>query len=229
MHIASDDVIDDRTAKARIRDAAIECVAEHGVAGTTARKVATAAGVSPGLVIHHFGSMEGLRSACDEYIAATIRQEKRAAMSAGTGLNLLDALSATRAGSLMGYLSQVLVDDSPVVTELVDSLVTDAEAYLEEGVEAGMLRPATNPRGRAAVLTLWSLGAIVLHHHVKRILGADLTDPEAGQVALSYTAPVYEILGEGIMTAPLIDQVRAVGFAAERSKSAQKPSIKGRP
>ena len=50
----------DRTAKARIRDAAIECYAFHGD-DCTARMVAEKAGVSPGLVIHHFGSMEGLR------------------------------------------------------------------------------------------------------------------------------------------------------------------------
>src|SRR5674476_1121889 len=61
---------DDRSTKARIRDAAIDCVAEHGVAATPARRVAAAAGVSTGLVIHHFGPMEGLRSECDEYVAA---------------------------------------------------------------------------------------------------------------------------------------------------------------
>ena len=81
--VGEEAVTDDRTAKARIRDAAIECFARDGIDGTTARKVATSAEVSPGLVIHHFGSMEGLRSACDRYVAATIRDYKRNAISAG--------------------------------------------------------------------------------------------------------------------------------------------------
>jgi len=126
--------MDDRTTRARIRDAAIGCFAENGIAGTTARKIATAAGVSPGLVIHHFGSMDGLRNACDEYVAAIIRQEKQEAMAAGPGLDLLAALRDSKAGSGMGYLARVLADDSPAVAALVDDLVADAEGYFQQGV-----------------------------------------------------------------------------------------------
>jgi pimeloyl-ACP methyl ester carboxylesterase len=35
--------------------------AVHGPAAVTVRQIATAAGVSPALVVHHFGSKEGLR------------------------------------------------------------------------------------------------------------------------------------------------------------------------
>ena len=149
--LASDDgsLVDDRTTKARIRDAAIGCFAEHGVATTTVRKVAAAAGVSPGLVIHHFGSMDGLRSACDEYVAVIIRQQKQEAMSAGPGFDGLAAFREAKVESLAGYLARVLVDDSPTVAKLVDDLVADAEGYLQQGVETGMLQPSTNPRGRA--------------------------------------------------------------------------------
>lgn len=210
--------IDDRTAKARIRDAAVACFSEHGIAGTTARKVATAAGVSPGLVIHHFGSMDGLRNACDEHIAAIIRQEKQEAMRAGAGLDLLAALRNSEAVSGMGYLARVLVDGSPSVATLVDDLVADAEAYFQQGVEAGMLRPTADPRGRAAVLAMWSLGALVLHQHLERILGVDLTDPEAvaDPAIASYLGPVYEILTEGIFTEEMGARMReaVAGMAA---------------
>ena len=40
------------------------------------RAIAEAAGVSPALIIHHFGSKEGLRKACDDYIAAEIRSDE---------------------------------------------------------------------------------------------------------------------------------------------------------
>ena len=50
----------DLTARARIRDAAIECFARQGFA-VSVRAIAAHAGVSPGLVIHHFGSKAGLR------------------------------------------------------------------------------------------------------------------------------------------------------------------------
>ena len=193
--------VDDRTAKARIRDAAILCFSEHG-SETTARKVAQAAGVSPGLVIHHFGSMDGLRSACDEYVAASIRRVEEGAASAGPRLDILAALRDSETGLLMGYLAKILSDDAPAVAKLVDDLVTDAEGYCQRYVEAGMMRPTVNPRGRAAVLVLQSLGVLVMHKHVERILGVDLTDPQIGTDPsfASYMIPINEVYGEGIMT-----------------------------
>ena len=195
-------VADDRTAKARIRDAAIACFAEHGLDGTTARKIATIAGVSPGLVIHHFGSMDGLRSECDRHVAATIREYKHDAISAGPNIDVLAALRGANAGPVMAYLAAVLVDDSPIVARLVDELVADAEGYLEYGVEIGTVKRSADPHGRAALFFLWSIGALVLHRHVRRILGVDLTNPDiaADPAIAAYTGPAYEIMGEGVFS-----------------------------
>ena len=46
--------------KSRIIDAAIEVIAEHGVAGTTSRRIAAAADVPLGSVSYHFVSQEDL-------------------------------------------------------------------------------------------------------------------------------------------------------------------------
>src|SRR6202158_5184520 len=70
---------DDLTTTARIRDAAIEQFGEHGFS-VGLRAIAEAAGVSAALVIHHFGSKEGLRKACDDYIAEEVRSEKSASL-----------------------------------------------------------------------------------------------------------------------------------------------------
>ena len=70
---------DDRTAVARIRDAAIDQWGQHGF-NVGLRSIAEAAGVSAALVIHHFGSKEGLRKACDDYIAEEIRDSKTEAL-----------------------------------------------------------------------------------------------------------------------------------------------------
>ena len=59
----------DLTTKARIRDTAMELFGAEGVAATSLRSVAAAAGVSPGLVVHHFGSKQGLVRAVDEAVA----------------------------------------------------------------------------------------------------------------------------------------------------------------
>lgn len=194
--------VDDRSTRARIRDAAIQCFAEHGVSETTARKVAALADVSPGSVIHHFESMDGLREACDQHILAFIRDSKSQVMESGPNLDLLGALREATNPHLMQYLARILIEDGEAVSQLVDGLVSDAEGYLAEGVASGMLKPTTDTRARAVILTLWSLGSLVMHRHLTRLLGVDLVDPDFGsnpEIA-RYLAPVMEIYGNGIFT-----------------------------
>ena len=51
--------------------------------GRAIRAIAADAGVSPGLVVHHFGSKDGLREACDRHVVARFRETKLAAMEEG--------------------------------------------------------------------------------------------------------------------------------------------------
>jgi AcrR family transcriptional regulator len=204
MRSARHDAADDRTARARIRDAAISRFAADGVAATSVRAIAAEAGVSPGLVIHHFGSKDALRHACDEHVAEVIRANKRQAMQAGAGFDPVAALrDADDQIPLTQYLAGTLVDGTPHVAELIDELVEDAVGYMQVGVEAGTLRPSEHPYERAAILTIWSLGALLLHDHVERLLGVDLTrrpSTYAGtEAATRYLAPALELLSGGLI------------------------------
>lgn len=58
----------DLTARARIRNAALALFARHGVEGTSMRRVAADAGVTVGLVVHHFGTKEQLRKEVETYV-----------------------------------------------------------------------------------------------------------------------------------------------------------------
>lgn len=63
-------------------------------------------------------------------------------------------------------------------------------------------------RTRTKVLTLWSMGAVVLHEHARRLLDVDLTgDPEAMR---SYAVPATEILGRPLLGEGVYEQIRAV-------------------
>lgn len=174
---------------------------------TSIRSIATEAQVSAGLVIHHFGSKDALRVVCDQHVAAVIRDRKQRAAAAGAGLDPVAALRDAGDGPpLLRYLARTLVDGSPHVAELVDELVEDAVGYLEQGVASGLITPSDDPRGQAVVLTLWSLGSLVLHDHVNRILGIDLTgDPtQLGRWAV----PAFEILTKGVLPDDLYERVR---------------------
>ncbi len=200
---------DDRTAKARIRDVAIALVAAEGTDALTARRVAQAADVSPGLVTHHYGSMDGLQEACDRHIATLVRDAKQDAMAQGVGLDPLTPLRASDMPSLLPYLARRLWQDTPAVARLVDEMVDDAETYLGQGEESGIIRPADDARGRAVVLVLWSLGGLVLHQHLRRLLGVDLTDPdlEASVASAAYARPAFEVIGRGVLTEAFAAQI----------------------
>ncbi|MGI8874779.1 MAG: TetR/AcrR family transcriptional regulator [Egibacteraceae bacterium] len=197
----------DRTGRARIRDAAIACFAANGVAGTSLKTIAAAAGLSPALVVHHFGSKDGLRKACDQYVAATIRERKRAAMAEGAQLDPLAAMRQHAEGPpLLRYLARTLTDGSPEVVALLDELVDDAVGYMEEGVRSGLLKPSDQPRERAVVLTMWSLGALTLHEHINRLLDVDITTDAEGMAA--YFLPAAEALGRGVLADGVYEQIR---------------------
>lgn len=213
---------DDRTTRARIRDAAIGVVAEHGPTDTTARRVAAAADVSPGSVIHHFGSMEDLRRACDEHVATVIRERKQAAIAEGPSMDLLGAMRSTQGEllPLVAYLARVLTEDSPAVADLVDELVGDAVGYLRDGVASGMIRPTDDLEAQATILTIWSLGGLVLHRHVQRLLGVDLTGrDDGGGDFTDYAAASYGLLAEGIFTEEFA-RTASAAFAQARAEAA---------
>lgn len=212
--------IEERSTAARIRDAAIECFAVEGIKGATARKIAAIADVSPGSIINHFGSMEGLRRACDRHLLAVTRDRKQQAMAEGPNFDILSALRVEGNPHLLAYLATVLTDDAPAVTELVDGMVADAEVYLAQGVDTGMLKPSTDPHGRAVIMVLWNLGLLVMHHHLDRLLGADLTDPGFGSspAITNYLTPIMELYGDGVFTAEFMDNARsAMAALAENS------------
>src|SRR4029453_5925987 len=84
-HAVGDPAFEALTGRARIRDAAIRLFAERGIAGTTVRDIAREAGVSPGLLRHHFGSKEALREACDVYALDRPPQLKKGRVFVGEG------------------------------------------------------------------------------------------------------------------------------------------------
>lgn len=59
---------EDLSARERLRDAGLRQFAAHGYEGTNLRAIAAEAGVTVGLIRHHFGSKEGLRDAVERWV-----------------------------------------------------------------------------------------------------------------------------------------------------------------
>ncbi len=172
------DNVGDRTARSRIRDAAITRMAEVGADRATIREIAGAAGVSPGLVLHHFESKHGLREACDQYVVATILERDTEWMATGESDANAVRDAYGEALPILKYLARSLADDSPSARTLFDGVVQASERSLELGVENGLVLPSIAPHDRAVLLVAWQLGALVLSPHVERAFGAESFNSE---------------------------------------------------
>ncbi|MCV7377527.1 TetR family transcriptional regulator [Mycobacterium alsense] len=187
----------DLTAAARIRDAAIEQFGRHGF-GIGLRAIAEAAGVSAALVIHHFGSKDGLRNACDEYIAAEIRSTKIEALQSNDPATWFAQLAEIEDyAPLMAYLVRSMQSGGQLATMLWRRMIDNAEEYLEEGVRAGTIKPSRDPRARARYLGITGGGGFLLYlqmHDTPTDIRAVLRD-----YASEMVLPALEIYTEGLM------------------------------
>ncbi|WP_341952806.1 TetR family transcriptional regulator [Salinibacterium sp. TMP30] len=190
-------ISDDSTTRARIRDAAILLIGQKGFAATSARAVARHAGVSAGLVIHHFGSMRELKKTCDDFIITEITRRK-------TGIGESEVTAALKEWysdletyqPWLDYLSRLFTDDSEAGAELFDRIVSLTAEILEDGVAKQQVHPSADSHARAVLIVTHSLGTLILQSHIARTLGSGHFSFESlsrmGNAALEiYTEGLY--------------------------------------
>lgn len=190
--------VDDLTAAARIRDAAIEQFGERGF-GVGLRSIAEAAGVSAALVIHHFGSKDGLRNACDDYVAEEIRSVKSDAMRSSDPATWFAAMAEIEEyAPVMAYLVRSMQSGGALANTLWRRMIDNAESYLDEGVQTGILKPSRDPGARAKYLAITGGGGFLLYlqmHETPTDLRVVLRD-----YARDMVLPALELYTEGLMT-----------------------------
>jgi AcrR family transcriptional regulator len=189
---------DDRTAIARIRDAAIDQFGQHGF-GIGLRAIADAAGVSAALVIHHFGSKAKLRQACDAYIAEEIKAVKTASVqTADPGTWFAQLAEIESFAPMMAYLVRSMQTGGDLAKSLWRNMIDNVEQYMAEGVRAGTVKPSRDPKARARFLGMTGGGAFLLYLQ----LHDDPTDVRAvlHDYAQDMVLPALEVYTQGLMT-----------------------------
>lgn len=189
--------VDDRTGRARIRDAALHLFGERGFRSSTVRDIAQRADVSPALVVHHFGSKEGLREAVDDHLLDEIRAGNIAAMTGSMTWSRDDYEQLLEEhGPTIAYLGRALSEDSDVGRRFYDRLHADTVEAMCAGVAAGVLEPTDDEPARAAAVLNADLGNMLLLPHLRRVLGeAD----DAGAM-LRLAEPLLDVYTDGIFT-----------------------------
>jgi AcrR family transcriptional regulator len=175
---------EDLTARARIRQAAFRLFAARGVKGTTLRAIAEEAGTSAALVVHHFGSKEGLVRAVDDAAVATFRAELAEVsttfapdqLSAGFGAVFERIIGSDPV--MRAYLRRALLQDEPASTALLDEMLEVTREGIAAMDRAGGIRAGSDPQWRPYQALFIALGSMLLEPLLQRDLDGHAFDPD---------------------------------------------------
>jgi AcrR family transcriptional regulator len=188
----------------RILAAAIELFGARGVDGTSMRDIAARAEVSPALVVHHFGSKQGLRDAADAEVMVLLAAN-RAAMGASIEsvarggadqLGYAALMNVVSNPTLAAYVRRILVDGGPAASALFRAGVAQATDLQRELIDAGIARPTDDVETRAATLIANPLALLILREQITDALGYDPLTPEG---LPRWLAGLQELVTRGIL------------------------------
>ncbi|MGV0052774.1 TetR/AcrR family transcriptional regulator [Mycobacterium colombiense] len=197
---------DDRTARARIRDEALRLFAERGPDAVTLRDIANAAGVSPALLIRHYGSKDGLVEIVDNHVVATfeVLLTKMTEQTAVVGLeptavpSLLDGLATYLPpdSPIPAYLSRLLINGGSAGSALFDRLFRLSQTTLDAMVAVGTASRGADAAVRAAFLLVNDLAVLTLRPRLTEALGVD---PLSEEGMRRWAGEVFAIYRDGLI------------------------------
>jgi TetR/AcrR family transcriptional regulator, regulator of cefoperazone and chloramphenicol sensitivity len=170
----------DPSTRTRIREAALRLVAERGLAGSSIRDVAKEAGVSPGLVQHHFRTKERLKQEVDAWVLDRLRAEFQSVTVSGSMAQVSDLFcqAVVRFGTshpeLPAYISRTMLEGGPMAEAMFDGLIRLTRANLDLVAERGGVRPGLDMVWASIQLTMMWVGPLLLQPLIERHLDQPL-------------------------------------------------------
>jgi AcrR family transcriptional regulator len=173
----------------------------------TIRQIAAAADVSPALVVHHYGSKQGLRDAVDAHVTGlfdsmlTSVTEDPAQLTDGgpqamAGFAELMRTHLPEDSAVPAYLRRLLLSGDAAGRQLFRRVFDISAAMIDELIAAGVMRRTADPAVRAAFLLVNDLAVVVLRDHLADVLGVDPLSEDgfrrwATDVLSAYTEGVF--------------------------------------
>lgn len=202
--------LEDLTARARIRDAAIKLFTERGMEKTSILDIAEAAGVSGGLIRHHFGSKDGLRQACDAYVFDELLKFKQEVLAKGAANPAFLPTFDARQLLFRRYLGRAMIDGSEAAATQFVEIVDSTERYFrEQGIDL------PDPRGVAAALAAMTGGLMILQDHIARALGEE---PGTHEAMLRTSTAAAHLFMNPLATPEVLEKAREALAAYQRKE-----------
>jgi AcrR family transcriptional regulator len=171
-------ILGDVTARVRIRDAALKHFADVGYERTTIRAIARTAGVSHGMLRHHYGSKNDLRAGCDQYVFRVLHRLNRLFLDLPSVAN--PTLQTSK--PVWRYAARSIVDGSPTAGPIFDELLDMSARRLERTGAVGSSRSDDQSRIRAALLAAMASAIPLFQEHLSRTLGVDMFSPDGDEL-----------------------------------------------
>ncbi|GAB5905966.1 MULTISPECIES: TetR/AcrR family transcriptional regulator [Mycobacteroides] len=150
----------------RIRDVAIEQFGRKGF-DTDLVSIAQEAGVGLELTIELVGTAGDLRSACDAHVLESIKESKSEALQSMSPDDWFRRLAHIDSyAPMMRYLARSMISGGQLGRTLMQQMIDNAEAYLEDAVHMGTVLPSRDPKARARFLALNGGGGFLLYLHM---------------------------------------------------------------
>lgn len=190
---------EDLTGRARLRDAAIECFAARGF-DEPLRAIASRAGVSAGLVRHHFGSKQELRAECDATVLQRYSTLKADSIKAPPARLFAQLPSSREGGILMVYILRSVQEGGAAGRMFVDSMVAEAVEFTKDAVARGLVIPSRDEAARTRFLVQQSIGSMLVTLAMRPDVRLDDFPAVMEQYMADSMLPVLELYTDGLFT-----------------------------
>ncbi|WP_067899286.1 TetR/AcrR family transcriptional regulator [Nocardia vaccinii] len=159
---------EDLTAKARIRNAAMDLFAQYGESRVSLRAVAAEAGVTLGLVQHHFKTKAGLREAVDQLVSEYFYQAVHSVPNTGTPGEVAGARDeAVRAmlrenPAVVNYIRRAVLEPEPARLKFLERQVELVRSEVVALREAGLASTARRESTQVLAVLVRQFGELLL-------------------------------------------------------------------
>jgi AcrR family transcriptional regulator len=164
----------------KIRDAALAEFAGRGVESTSLREVATRAGVSVGLIQHHFGTKGDLVDAVNRHVTDLLQDVLASGPEPVTvddfGQQVMQLF--TKHTVVADYLARALVDDTPFGAAIFDTLIGMGIARWRRRTAVGQAAEDLDAPWAAMNMVVLVIGTVLLRPHIERQLPGPLLSPD---------------------------------------------------
>jgi AcrR family transcriptional regulator len=156
----------DLTTRARIRQAAFRLISEKGFEALTIRETGRRAGVSASVVIHHYGSRQGLIDAISDWVLNTLRNrvcEGPSVPKSDDTRVRLARFETLMSGSplLVGYMRELLMNGGVEAKNWFAQSIRRSAEDLDSRAGTGEARNSKDVVAEAAMLQILAFAPVV--------------------------------------------------------------------